>query len=312
MWVVMKTPRRASHPFYGRLNQILDEHDFDGYVEGLCQRFYAEDVGRPGLPPGRYFRLLLIGYFEGLNAERAIAWRAADSFALRDFLGLVLSEAPPAKPYVYGTAFPILPGVLVTAAHVVKAATADGELGVAMYGAAGMHVSGRAVDGYDLAEPLDLALLYVPSLERTAAANVIFRTRFASCRQCYRISVRRRCGMDQHRSAKFSGTRDHAQRTASSGTIATARVRAFISGPSGNVRCTSPGSTRRWVDLQRLDCSADSARRRRRERHGGRTGGVCHHSAGANKLTAWCARASLQTRRSARSASHAGAAARRR
>ena len=55
--------------------------DFDGYVEGLCARFYA-DEGRPGLPPGRYFRLLLIGYFEGLDAERAIAWRAADSFAI--------------------------------------------------------------------------------------------------------------------------------------------------------------------------------------------------------------------------------------
>jgi transposase len=72
--------------------QILDEHDFDEFVEGLCQRFYA-DEGR--LPPGRYFRLLLIGYFEGLDAERAIAWRAADSFALREFLGLVLPEAPP-------------------------------------------------------------------------------------------------------------------------------------------------------------------------------------------------------------------------
>ena len=87
-------PRSAAHPFYTRLNQILDEHDFDGFVEGLCQRFYA-DEGRPGLPPGRYFRLLLIGYFEGLDAERAIAWRAADSFALREFLGLVLPEAPP-------------------------------------------------------------------------------------------------------------------------------------------------------------------------------------------------------------------------
>lgn len=95
MWVATNDlPRSAAHPFYLRLNHILDEHDFDGYVEGLCQRFYA-DEGRPGLPPGRYFRLLLIGYFEGLDAERAIAWRAADSFALREFLGLVLPEAPP-------------------------------------------------------------------------------------------------------------------------------------------------------------------------------------------------------------------------
>jgi transposase len=95
MWVATHDlPRSSAHPFYTRLNQILDQHDFDGYVEGLCHRFYA-DEGRPGLPPGRYFRLLLIGYFEGLDAERAIAWRAADSLALRDFLGLVLPEPPP-------------------------------------------------------------------------------------------------------------------------------------------------------------------------------------------------------------------------
>jgi transposase len=95
MWVATQDlARSAAHPFYVRLNQILDKHDFDGFVEGLCKRFYA-DEGRPGLPPGRYFRLLLIGYFEGLDAERAIAWRAADSFALREFLGLVLPEAPP-------------------------------------------------------------------------------------------------------------------------------------------------------------------------------------------------------------------------
>ena len=95
MWVATQDlPRNAAHPFYARLNQILNQHDFDGYVEGLCRRFYADD-GRPGLAPGQYFRLLLIGYFEGLDAERAIAWRAADSFALREFLGLVLPEAPP-------------------------------------------------------------------------------------------------------------------------------------------------------------------------------------------------------------------------
>jgi transposase len=96
MWVATQDlPRTAAHPFYSRLNHILDEANFDGYVESVCQRFYADKIGRPGLPPGRYFRLLLIGYFEGLDAERAIAWRAADSFALREFLGLVLPEAPP-------------------------------------------------------------------------------------------------------------------------------------------------------------------------------------------------------------------------
>ena len=74
MWVAtQEMPRTAVHPFYARLNQILDEHDFDGFVESLCDRFYA-DEGRPGLPPARYFRLLLIGYFEGLDAERAIAF----------------------------------------------------------------------------------------------------------------------------------------------------------------------------------------------------------------------------------------------
>jgi transposase len=71
MWVATQDlPRSAAHPFYTRLNRLLDEHDFDRYVEGLCRRFYAGD-GRPGLAPGRYFRRLLIGYFEGLDAERA-------------------------------------------------------------------------------------------------------------------------------------------------------------------------------------------------------------------------------------------------
>ena len=67
MWVATQDlPRSAAHPFYARLNQILAQHDFDGFVEGLCERFYA-DEGRPGLPPGRDFRLQLIGYFEGLD-----------------------------------------------------------------------------------------------------------------------------------------------------------------------------------------------------------------------------------------------------
>ncbi len=64
-------PRSAAHPFYTRLNQILDGADFDGYVQSLCQRFYADEIGRPGLPLGRYVRILLLGYFEGLDSERA-------------------------------------------------------------------------------------------------------------------------------------------------------------------------------------------------------------------------------------------------
>ena len=74
MWVATeKLPRSPGHPFYERLNQVLAKAGFDAFVEKLCARFYAERLGRPSLRPGRYFRLLLVGYFEGLNAERAIA-----------------------------------------------------------------------------------------------------------------------------------------------------------------------------------------------------------------------------------------------
>src|ERR671915_11027 len=96
MWIATQDlPRSASHPFYARLNRVLDEKRFDEYVERTCASFYAPIMGRPSLAPGRYFRLLLIGYYEGLDSERAIAWRAADSFALRRFLDLELVEAPP-------------------------------------------------------------------------------------------------------------------------------------------------------------------------------------------------------------------------
>ncbi len=79
MWVATTDlPQSAGHPFYERLNRILEAAGFDAFVEGLCAPFYAT-MGRPSLAPGRYFRLLLIGYFEGLDSERAIAWRAADS-----------------------------------------------------------------------------------------------------------------------------------------------------------------------------------------------------------------------------------------
>lgn len=87
--------RSPGHPFYERLNRILEEEGFDAFVEEQCARFYADRVGRPSLPPAVYFRLLLIGYFEGLDSERAIAWRVADSLTLREFLGLDLSQAPP-------------------------------------------------------------------------------------------------------------------------------------------------------------------------------------------------------------------------
>jgi len=84
-----------AHPFYARLNAILDAHGFDQFVETQCRQFYAAVLGRPSLPPGQYFRLLLVGYFEGIDAERGIAWRAADSLAVRSFVRLALHEAVP-------------------------------------------------------------------------------------------------------------------------------------------------------------------------------------------------------------------------
>ena len=96
LWIATKElPVTGGHPFYQRLNQILDTHAFDALVEAQCAPFYAATVGRPSLTPGTYFRLLLIGYFEGIDSERGIAWRTADSLALRGFLGLRLDEAPP-------------------------------------------------------------------------------------------------------------------------------------------------------------------------------------------------------------------------
>ena len=88
-------PVGASHPFYQRLNQILDEKKFDEYVEELCEPFYAKEVGRPGLAPGIYFRLLMLGYFEGIDSERGIAWRASDSISIRSFVRIALDESVP-------------------------------------------------------------------------------------------------------------------------------------------------------------------------------------------------------------------------
>jgi transposase len=83
------------HPFYRKLNAVLAERGFDRFVEEQCRRFYAENVGRPGIPPGVYFRMLLIGFFEGIDSERGIAWRCADSLGLRGFLGYSLTESTP-------------------------------------------------------------------------------------------------------------------------------------------------------------------------------------------------------------------------
>jgi len=96
LWIpTTELPVSPGHPFYVRLNEILDAAGFDQFVEEQCRPFYAPVMGRPSLAPGRYFRLLLVGYFEGLDSERGIAWRAADSLAVRHFLGLGLDEAAP-------------------------------------------------------------------------------------------------------------------------------------------------------------------------------------------------------------------------
>jgi len=96
MWVATSDlPLGPGHPFYQRLNALLESAGFDAFVERVCRKFYAAGIGRPGLRPGRYFRLLLLGYFEGLGSERGMAWRAADSLAIRSFLGLAVDEAGP-------------------------------------------------------------------------------------------------------------------------------------------------------------------------------------------------------------------------
>jgi IS5 family transposase len=96
MWVAAKDlPRSAGHVFYTKLNQLLAEADFDRRVEELCRPYYADDVGRPSIPPGMYFRMLFVGFFEGLGAQRAIAWKCSDSLSVREFLGVPISEDSP-------------------------------------------------------------------------------------------------------------------------------------------------------------------------------------------------------------------------
>jgi transposase len=90
-------PKSAGHPFYRKLNQLLAAADFDRWIERRCQPYYeqAEQRGQPSIPPGVYFRMLLVGYFEGIDSQRGIAWRCADSLSLRQFLGIPLDEATP-------------------------------------------------------------------------------------------------------------------------------------------------------------------------------------------------------------------------
>ena len=92
-WAEM--PRSPGHVFYDRLQEVLTAADFDAFAEDLCARYYAPKMGAPSIPPGRYFRMHLIGYFEGIDSERGIEWRCADSLSLREFLRLGERERVP-------------------------------------------------------------------------------------------------------------------------------------------------------------------------------------------------------------------------
>ena len=92
-WAEM--PRSPGHVFYDRLQEVLIAGGFDGFVETACQPYYAPKMGAPSVPPGRYFRMHMVGYFEGICSERGIAWRCSDSMSLRDFLRLENREKVP-------------------------------------------------------------------------------------------------------------------------------------------------------------------------------------------------------------------------
>ena len=96
LWVAAtELPTTSAHPFYSKLNEVLARHGFDSFAEKACKHFYASSMGRPGIPPGNYFRLIMLGYFEGIASERGIAWRVADSLSLRAFLGISIPRIPP-------------------------------------------------------------------------------------------------------------------------------------------------------------------------------------------------------------------------
>ena len=96
MWVATTSlPKSVGHIFYRKLNRLLAEADFDRTVEEMCEPYYHAHLGRPSIPPGVYFRMLLVGYYEGIGSQRGIAWRCADSLSLREFLGIPLTEESP-------------------------------------------------------------------------------------------------------------------------------------------------------------------------------------------------------------------------
>jgi len=96
MWVATTSlPKSVGHIFYRKLNRLLAEADFDHAAERMCEPYYHSHLGRPSIPPGVYFRMLLVGYYEGIGSQRGIAWRCSDSLSLREFLGVPLTEETP-------------------------------------------------------------------------------------------------------------------------------------------------------------------------------------------------------------------------
>jgi len=95
-WVsTTELPKSPGHPFYKKLNKLLADAGFDAWLEELCAAYYAATMGRDSIPPGVYFRMILIGYFEGLPSQRGIAWRCSDSRSLAEFLGFAVDERTP-------------------------------------------------------------------------------------------------------------------------------------------------------------------------------------------------------------------------
>jgi transposase len=96
LWVATtELPKSPGHPFYQKLNGLLAEAGFDKWIEERCQAYYAPTMGRPSIPPGVYFRMILVGYFEGIASQRGIAWRCSDSRSLAAFLGYAIDKPTP-------------------------------------------------------------------------------------------------------------------------------------------------------------------------------------------------------------------------
>jgi len=96
LWIATtELPKSPGHPFYQKLNHVLADAQFDSWIEKRCEPYYAATLGRPSIPPGVYFRMILVGYFEGIASQRGIAWRCSDSRSLADFLGIPADKTTP-------------------------------------------------------------------------------------------------------------------------------------------------------------------------------------------------------------------------